>query len=259
MDPNSPLSNLLMNLKMMPEKTKKALVVMGVFILLVIAGFVIKNIVDKAGQPLTIKNSGKYLSSAPDDYEKTLLAQIYAVAKDSLPADTDENTFIHDAEIRKDSFTENKENGVTSTHFLLDIDSLKMTYAVDFAWSKDKKKILSDSIVVNCPPISEMKYPETKCYGMYNNTSSPELYLPYTAFTDDGQIKYQVTLSEDLYIINIYTNACNDKSLENEYKEEALKWLKSTPINYQNYSLYYNNVCKETKTEPEYSGPRHEQ
>lgn len=251
-------SNLLTNLKSMPEKTKRIILVIIVFIIILILGFTIRDIMDKSNQPLTIKNYNKYLSSAPDDYEKTLLSQIYAVTKDNLPIGTDENTFIRDAEIRKDSFSKNKENGVTSTHFLLDIDSLKMTYTVDFAWSKDKKKILSDSIVVNCPPISEMKYPETKCYGMYNNTSSPELYLPYTSFTEDGQIKYQITLSEDLYIINIYTNACDNKNLERQYKEEALEWLKSTPINYQNYSLYYDNVCKKTESASEYNGPRHE-
>ena len=259
MQPDSPLSNFITNLKLMPKNTKKAIVGIIALIFLIIIGVTINNIVEKSNQPLTIKNYDRYLSSAPESYEETLLTQIYSLIQDSLPVGTDEDSFVRDAEIRKDSFTENKEDGITSTHFLLDIDSLKMTYTVDFAWSKSKKEILPDSIIVNCPPISEMKYPETTCYGMYNTTSSPELYLPYTAFAEDGKIKYQLTLSQDLYIINIYTNACNDKALENQYREEALEWLKSTPINYENYSLYYDNVCKNTTSgSEEYTGPRHE-
>lgn len=243
MEQQSRLAILIENLGLTSAKAKRAIIVIAVAIILVAVMIFVKNKIDEGSQNIIIENYGEYLSGAPNDYKKTLLSQIYRAIQDSLPLDVDESTFVSDARIRDDSYTETVEGDMTSANFLLDIDSLKMTYSVSFAWEKNKKEVLPDSIIVNCPPIYDMKYPETTCYGMYNETSSPELYLPYTTYKDDGTAKYQITITPELYFINIYTNACGDTALAEEFKKEALDWLKETPIKYKNYSLYYDDVC----------------
>lgn len=243
MEQQSRFGILMENLGLTPAKRKIIIILMIAMIGFVVVMVVVNRVIEERSQNIIIENYNEYLSGAPNNYKKTLLSEVYRAIKDSLPLDVDEDTFVSDARIRDDSYEEIVEDDIVSASFLLDIDSLKMTYDVAFSWSKDKKETLPDSVIVNCPPIYDMKYPETTCYGMYNETSSPELYLPYTTYKDDGTAKYQITITPELYFINIYTNACGNTDLIEQYKKEALTWLQSTPIHYKNYSLYYDDVC----------------
>lgn len=147
-----------------------------------------------------------------------------------------DSTQINDIFIRENSYYE-KDN---IAHFLIDIDSLKATYAIEISLYKDSP----NSVLINCPPKDQMKYPETFCEGMYNNTSSAELYLPYKKYTNSQDKKSLLwSIQTSGQKINITTKKCTDQD-NDIYYQEAINWLKSTPINLEKYTIQTHSFCE---------------
>lgn len=149
---------------------------------------------------------------------------------------------IDDAVIREGTYNEEiKKNGNTNIHnasFLVDIDSLKQTFAVSVSWAdSDKVEFTSNPISVECPKKSEMKYPETFCYGINTTTASPGIYLPYTKPKGEhGDYYYTIRQDyDDANKINVVIRACDYE----KYKKEADKYLKSTGIKLDEYTIEY--------------------
>ena len=146
---------------------------------------------------------------------------------------------IDDATIRKGTYEETYENEITTAKFLLDIDSLKQTYAITVSWSNTVE--IYDAIQINCPPLDQMKYPETVCYGMYNNTYSLDLYLPHAVYPEEDTSveptapNYIIQGDEEAKTIDVMVSACNVE----KFKKEAMEYLKSTPIDLADYTINY--------------------
>jgi hypothetical protein len=180
-------------------------------------------------------------TAIPDDKWAGVKSEVWYLVKNNV-ADVSQSA-IDDAVIREGTYEETTNNDITTATFLLDIDSLKQTYAITVSWSD--KETLSDYVKVDCPPQSEMKYPETVCYGMYNNTYSLSLYLPYGVSPDGAEDAvaapyYYITGDEDEKTINIMVSVCDVE----KYKKEAMDYLSSTPLKLDNYTIVYeiNNI-----------------
>ncbi len=151
---------------------------------------------------------------------------------------------VDDVVIRDGTYEETTNNDITTARFLIDIDSLKQTYSVVISWSNSVE--LYDALSIDCPPIDQMKYPETVCYGMYNNTYSLDLYLPHAVYpegynpnADDAYPlapNYIIHGDEDTKTIDIEVSACDP----DKFKGEALEYLSTTPINLSDYTVNYN-------------------
>ena len=148
---------------------------------------------------------------------------------------------IKDAVIREGTFeTLENSDGSISASFIVDIDSLKQTYIVSTGWTK-KGEILD--MAVDCPPIGQMKYPETVCYGAYHNTYSLDLYLPYVMYPegfDDDEAEplapnYMITGDEESKTLDILVSVCD----VDKFKKEAWDYLKTVPIDFSNYTVNY--------------------
>lgn len=187
-------------------------------------------------------------TAIPDDRWAGVKNEVWYLVKNNV-ADVSQSA-IDDAVIREGTYEETTNNDITTATFLLDIDSLKQTYAITVSWSD--KEVLSDYVKVDCPPQSKMKYPETVCYGMYNNTYSLSLYLPYGVSPDDAEDDmaapyYYITGDEDEKTINVMVSVCNVE----KYKKEAMDYLESTPLNLEKYTINYetNNIDVECRNE----------
>ncbi len=172
----------------------------------------------------------------------------------SQKSNTVDKSVINDVVIREGTYVETEHEFGTSAEFLIDIDSIKQTYKVTIGWAKDgHKDEYYDDVVIDCPPISEMKYQETVCYGMYNDSYSLSLYLPYI-IESPYKDKYSYA-GHELYIdgdeqshtITVVLNPCSNAD---EYREKAKDYLKTIP-KIQDYQINYvtNNgvdvVCAE--------------
>ena len=156
---------------------------------------------------------------------------------------------IDDVVVREETYSETVEDDedLVRANFIVDIDSIKQTYAISAGWSRGGEVVYE--VIVNCPPIDEMKYPETVCYGDYNNSFSLDLYLPYAVYKDgydmdDDAAMDDEVVAPDIYItgdadekyIDVMVSKCNAE----EFIREADEYLDGLPIDLSGYAINYN-------------------
>lgn len=176
-------------------------------------------------------------TTIPDDNWRGIKNELWYLIQNNVADVTKAN--IDDATIRDGSYEEITENDITTATFLLDIDSLKQTYFITVSWSDVVE--LHDYLSIDCPSQSEMKYPETVCYGMYNNTYSMDLYLPYAEYPegadeDDAEPmapNFIIHGDEDEKTIDIMVSACD----EDGFKKKAMDYLETVPIDFSDYTI----------------------
>ena len=112
---------------------------------------------------ITIQNYNE-LSSAPSSTKARLEEFLYRF----LDSRHDNIKDLNDVYIRDSSYQKETDNDLTSEIFLIDIDSLQITYQISYTWSN--KDIVTDGVIIDCPKTKDTKYPESKCLGMYNSS-----------------------------------------------------------------------------------------
>lgn len=188
-------------------------------------------------------------TSIPDDRWQGIKNEIWYLIQNNVSNVT--RSDIDDAVIRDGTYEEITENEITTATFLLDIDSIKQTYYITVSWSDTVT--IYDYMTVNCPPQNEMKYPDTVCYGMYNDTYSLDLYLPYAVYSnssdDDASVApdYYISGDENAKTIDIMVSVCDAE----KFKKEATDYLNSTPIKLSEYTISYevNSIDVECSNE----------
>ena len=72
------------------------------------------------------------------------------------------------ATVREGTYREDEREEMSSAEFVIDIDEYQQTYAVVMNWSTVVE--VPDAILIACPDVAMMKYPEQDCKAMYNDT-----------------------------------------------------------------------------------------
>lgn len=214
--------------------------IFGIIILEIIFMITIISIVKVCTEPKTsisLQNTESVQNENTKGQLDGLEKQLYSFLRSKFGIN--DNNIIADAKVRDNSY-EKTSSGVK---FIVDIDSLKATYVIDIE-NTSKDDTHPNSAVISCPPISQMKYPETYCEGMYNNTGSPELYLPHVVQDQENGIKWEIVQSSNNSSnIIIAIRSCDDEALFNQYRLEATKWFDETPIKQTDYKITTKDFC----------------
>lgn len=215
-------------------------VILQLIVILIIAACV--NWAFQPKQYVSVEN--KNSTSIPDANWNGIKNELWYLIQNNVK--NADRADIDDAVIREGTYEETTANDITTATFLLDIDSLKQTYFITTSWS-DKVE-LSDALSIDCPPIDQMKYSETVCYGMFNNTYSLDLYLPYVVYPDgldddEGEPlapNYMITGDEANKTLDILVSVCDVEG----FKKAAWDYLNTTPIDFSDYTVNYevNNL-----------------
>ena len=153
------LSNLWQNLTKNQKIVFFALLQLVVIVVLVVA---LNTAFGTERQHVEIENND-VLSNVPKSDRDLLDEQLWNLIQNNV-AGVDRSV-IDDAVVRDGTYKEtNDGEGNLGATFLLDIDSIKQTYAISIVWTTNRSEIVADSVYVDCPPIDQMKYPETVCY-----------------------------------------------------------------------------------------------
>lgn len=159
---------------------------------------------------------------------------------------------VNDAYIRDSSYSKIEDNDLISESFLLDIDSLMITYKVNYTWSD--KATVTDGIIIDCPTLEEAKYKNTKCVGMYNNSEEMAIRakFPITSalpievdeYSDNysKHINYTITYTSNFDTLSI-TITITDLSGGNY--DSALKKISSLGYNPADYTIEYKDESSE--------------
>lgn len=187
---------------------------------------------------ISIQNLDEINSSLSSSDQKRIEDRLLLVLKNS---EYFKNVDINDIYIRPESYHEENIDGITEISFLVDIDSMKVTYAVDLLSSPNNSEYFDD-VIVNCPKFNETKYPETVCHGMNGSSDDINLNLPYTS-TIDGH-EFTVFMRDDFYdvpVLETYIpDICFNVELGEKAEAEVLRWIKDdlylNPDDYLTYT-----------------------
>ena len=214
-----------------------AVLLISQFLVVIVLALVVQTfIVEK--KHVEIDTAATEDSVLPANVKDEVAKSIWEVVRTNVPDVGDSS--VDDVVIREGTYVEEENrDGSFRASFLVDIDSLKQTYTVSTGWTRNKREVRE--VIVDCPPISEMKYEDTVCYGMYRNTYSFDLYFPYSEYLDEfadedeGVLApdYMVSADEDNKIITVMVSACNVDG----FKAAAMEYLETVPIDLSDFQV----------------------
>lgn len=220
------------------RKRKNVIIILAVMlvIIFVVIGLLIILFNKKTG--FKISNEGQYLKDVKQADKDVLMSVLANQIKNVSDIDVEKN--LVEGSIRDGSYSENTQDGVTVSKFLLDIDAIKQTYTVEFPWSRSDD--VPDGISVECPPNSQSKFPDSYCIGTYTTSASIGIYLPY-----DGNIngsKYSVYAN---YLVenglDLFVTACGDENLMDMAKKNFENWIDNTNFLENIYTINLVDIC----------------
>lgn len=195
----------------------------------------------------TIENYNEF-SSAPSSAKAGLEEQLYRF----LNSHHENANELKDVYIRKGSYQKTNDDQLSSEVFLIDIDSLKITYQISNTWSKGTP--VPDGIIIDCPAISDSKYPDTNCVGMYNNSNEMKILAKFPLIKElpivvdeyvnnySEYINYKITYTEDLSNL---TAIITITDLSGGNHDRALKKISELGFNPADYDIKYLDQSSE--------------
>lgn len=240
---NFNLHNLRQNL----TKQQKIGILIGAQVLFIVLIIIIVNIIFQPRSHVDLTNDN-LISNVPATEQTYFKEQLWNIVSSNYS--NVDRSVIDDAVIREGSVSSefDEVTQIHSTYFVVDIDSLELTYDVTIQWSN--KEQLPDTISISCPPMNEMKYPGTICRAMYNSTYSFDLYFPqyeFREFNGETYLSYSIEGDETEKNITIESSVCDP----DKYNAEALDYIKKNTPFYNNpeYKIEYkvntvDEVCE---------------
>lgn len=234
--------NIRQFLANLSETQRRVLTFSSIAIVVIIIFSVIFMILT-APKIVKIQNLDQYMSSANGNEKWTLQRNLYVFLAQHFGEDVDPE----DIYIRDGTYKESFEDGHNVADFIIDIDSLKISYEVSFAFPLNE--LTSQNPVIDCPKLSEMKYRNTDCVGMYNSTQSLKseqknpIYkvLPIIVDTVNEEtklpVRYEVRGFFDMD--NNYNFVVNIMDYTGGNYENALQDIREAGFNPEDYTVNY--------------------
>lgn len=163
----------------------------------------------------------------PDKTIDIVSSEMYHLLAKNFNVNEDSSSTL--ANIREDSYQWESQDDVNSVKFIVDIDKYQQTYQVSIAWSDNE--LMPDGVIIECARRDQSKFPDIKCHGMYYDSNSLELYLPYDDVLSSG-VQYSASLGDldnsGFQHINVTVQDCGDSNVKEEAVDAVKKYLKST-------------------------------
>jgi hypothetical protein len=232
-------------------KTRRNIIIGAVILIfLFIITVAYMNTRNPYGDELSIANLDSFTKDKPAILN-AIKSNLYKVVKMNTHKEIKSNS-IKDILIRKDSFSQeyNPKFTLHTVKFIVDIASLKQSYAVSYQWVDDKKYFTNMDEYgseITCIPIDKLIYGDFKCVDEriieqgVRQYDPIALILPYTVkykYTVVSHTKEEngVTLRVDAFVPAWETDKA--KVLD-EYTTEIKAWIKSKKLDPEKYSLEF--------------------
>lgn len=156
---------------------KRAIILIGSLVMFTIVAFVIYFAIDAANHPNMITNerTGEFAVFTKSDYEHIQNA-VRSYLKNAYKYSDDEILKVK-ITIREGSVVVEEWENEKNVHFIIDLDSPKLTYAGQLVAGGSE-----DDVFVTCPPIEKMQDKNVFCIG-HDRESTIDMalgeYLPY--------------------------------------------------------------------------------
>lgn len=245
------------------NRMRQFLIIGGVaFVILAIILSIVGLLLNKNpyGESIQIQNYNNKIKNISNDYENNIEAQLYKAvqfnSEDKVNGAEVKDAFIRDG---SDKQTEARKDVQYSGSFVVDIESRKESYKVQYAYSRNANDefVSGYPVTVTCVDPSEVKYKEFNCKdGSENNTIQGKNaiinFLPHetVSYTLRAElVDDTLTLHAELYIpsIDLSGNEASRREVVTMYKNEVTQWITAQGFKPEEYTIEYNYTDDGTK------------
>ena len=201
------------------------------------------------GDGLKIQNYDQMVKNLPSETHQSIEASLYNIVKQNSNTKV---SSVKDTYIRKDSAKQDEvsKGKQYSGSFIVDIESLKQSYRVAYAYSSTPNDGFMDGYPINiiCLNPNELIYGEFDCKG--TTTSETATSDPILKLVPHSTLNYKITpfldLDRDRHITLTVTlllteadRSINEAAAVEQYKAEALEWLNTQGLDLSRYTINY--------------------
>lgn len=205
------------------------------------------------GKSISINNYDAIVKNLSTEYKNSITASLYNVVERNSSAETASS--VRDAYIRSDSAEQEvvKPNEQYAGSFIVDIESIKQSYFVQYAYSVNAMDSIKSGypILVSCLPKDKLIYGDFSCKNVHDSESEnssdpiidmlPKTTLSYKLYADttSGKLLLKAELripSSDLAGADQATRL----QVINLYKNEVKIWMKNNGFDPSKYTIVYN-------------------
>lgn len=240
-----------------PISRKKAVVIIvGIFALFIaiisLIMFLTQSNENQFGKFIRIQNYDQKVKNLPSDMRDAMESHLYTIVVKNVDKSVDAAA-IKDAYIRENSDTQSYSQRTTvfDGEFIVDMESIKQSYRVQYSYSQENTiDVGGNQVVITCLPEEELKYGPFPCTDLVSEQSSDNdvllQYLPYENFsfklspdaTQGDELVLVATL--DIPQIDLTGSAESNAQVVALYKKEVTDWIKSKGVNPTKYEIQYN-------------------
>lgn len=240
-----------------PMSRKKAALLIGGVLVLVMAVvslifFLMQSDENQFGKFIRIQNYGQKVKNLPSDMRDSMESYLYNVVTMNVD-DSVNASKIKDAYIRDKSNTQelNRQTSVYDGKFIVDIESIKQSYLVQYSYSeRNTIDVGGNPVVVSCLPEDQLIYGPFECTDLVSSQTTENdvllQYLPYENFS--FKILPDATQGEDLVLVvtldisqaDLKGNAQSKAQTVAMYKKQVTDWIKSKGADPSKYTFQYN-------------------
>jgi hypothetical protein len=246
---------------MQPANSQRKLIttIAIIFGAVVIASIIIAIIVqlspkNEYGERIKIQNYTQKVKNVSDELHNATEAGLYNTVKKNVPESTNPSK-IKDAFIRDNSNSQDydKGNETYNGKFIVDIESIKQSYLIQYTYVKNDNSDegLATRVVVSCVNKEDVKYESFKCDDFVKQQATQNdniiQYLPYSNFS--FKIAADTTAGDDKMILlvelripesDLKGDVASKQAVVAMYKNEVAKWLETKNLDPTIYTYEYN-------------------
>jgi hypothetical protein len=234
------------------NKKKRLAITLAILFIIAVITSIVLAIIDANTNPygpsIEIQNYDTHAKDLPTDTKRSINRELYLIA--NANSDPSSNlTTIKDALIRDDSLSEtyHESENYHSGSFIVDIASIKQSYAISYAWSSDPtNSYLADgsatALCIRNPSLLIYDQPTCKNTTILDDEDQDPIikYLPYSHQTNQGpEFTVYLVKSNNL---EVALNAC-DSLNKGIFKANFLNWFTTTGLDMSNYQITYVTPC----------------
>lgn len=205
------------------------------------------------GGYLDISNLDKYTRGKPSDKDtldyikRSLYTTVNLNLREPVASNSVKDILVRDGAFHQEASETKSAHIVT---FIVDIESLKQSYQVNYSWPYDKNRgsdnIDERAVGVLCLPRDKLVFGDFKCKDLFTEEEvAPDpifQYLPHS--TLDYSVTYDSEAERKTLVIDIKTSAGDErvdpKAAIEAYQNEARQWLDSLEgINAKDYVIHW--------------------
>jgi len=246
---------------MQPVSSRKKLltalgIIFGALAIIVIFIAIVNQVTNKNeyGEHIKIQNYNQKVKNVSNQLHEATEASLYNTVAKNTPEDT-KVAKIGDAFIRDNSNTQDydEENDIYSGKFIVDIESIKQSYLIQYTYIKDENNSegLTNRVVISCVNKEDVKYESFKCTDFVTEQAAPNdsiiQYLPFSnlsfsiaADTSAGDDKLVLHVELRIPESDLKGDLASKQEVVALYKNEVAKWLESKDLTPTDYTYSYN-------------------